>query len=239
MLKDFTRRDLKADVEIREDSGKKTIYGLIPYNSRSQYMGFYEYIAPTAFNKTLADGSDVRALMNHDSDKLLGRVKNGSLRLHSEEDGLHIECDLPDTSYARDVYELIKAGYNNGLSFGMRIIQQDYGTEKEGDLEVTTHTLKEVRLYEVSFAVSFPAYEATNSEARSLRGIDLDNFRDVLAKEEITEGDKDALREIITKLEGIIKPEEPSTTPAEDLTRADAEVENQLDSILERLNKIN
>ena len=103
--KNIQTREFKAtEVQIRElEDGKKVIEGLIPYNQRSEWMGFYEYITPTAFNKTLADGADVRAFMNHDTNKLLGRVKNNSLRLRSDEDGLHIECELPDTEYARDV----------------------------------------------------------------------------------------------------------------------------------------
>lgn len=239
-MKDILKRELRTPVEIREnEEGKRTIVGFIPYNSRSEYMGFYEYISNTAFNKTLADGADVRALQNHDSSKLLGRVKNGSLRLRSEDDGLHIECDLPNTSYAEDCYNLIRGGYNNGLSFGFSIINEDYGTEKEGEIEVETHTLREVRLYEVSFCVSFPAYEATNSTARELRGIDFEKLSSVLSKKELTEDDNVVLREYITRLEGIIKPESPSITEAENITSADEERENQLaKDFLARLNAI-
>ena len=104
-MKDIQRRELKiTDVTTREaENGKRMIEGMIPYNQRSEYMGFYEFITPSAFNKTIADGADVRAFQNHDTTRLLGRVKNGSLRLRSDEFGLHIECDLPDTSYGEDV----------------------------------------------------------------------------------------------------------------------------------------
>ena len=131
-MKDIKTRELKVnDLQIRElEDGRRVIDGMIPYNQRSEWMGFYEYITPTAFNKTIADGSDVRALWNHDTNMLLGRVKNGSLRLRSEEDGLHIECDLPKTSYAEDVYNLIREGYNNGLSFGFSTIKDEWGEEE-------------------------------------------------------------------------------------------------------------
>ena len=181
-MKDIKTREIKtSDLQIREaGDGKRVIEGLIPYNSRSEWMGFYEYITPSAFTKTLKDGADVRALWNHDTTKLLGRVKNGSLRLRSEEDGLHIECDLPDTSYAEDVYNLIRGGYNNGLSFGFSIIQERCELEEEEGRSVEVHYLLETRLFEVSFCVSFPAYEATESEARSLRSI-LDDIKQAFA----------------------------------------------------------
>lgn len=243
--RDIIRRDLKVSAaNIRElEDGKKTILGFIPYNSRSEYMGFYECITPTAFNKTLADGADVRALMNHDSNKLLGRVKNGTLRLESQEDGLHIECDLPDTSYARDVYQLIKEGYNTGLSFGFSIIQEDVHIERDdkGMTDVEVHYLREVKLYEVSFAVTFPAYEETNSQARSLLDIDDKELED-LGDKELTDEEIERLCKIKKRIDEIIpddKKEKPAPvdedTSAEEDSTEDDEEERQLDEILEEI----
>ena len=91
MNKKRENRNLKSCVEIRELEGKRTITGLIPFNKLSEDMGFREEIAPSAFNKTIADHFDVRALMGHDCNKLLGRVKNSSLRLWTDTEGLRIE----------------------------------------------------------------------------------------------------------------------------------------------------
>ena len=59
------------NVETRIDSnqeGKEMVVGHASvYNSRSEFMGFYEYIAPGAFTQELIDNSDVRALINHDA----------------------------------------------------------------------------------------------------------------------------------------------------------------------------
>lgn len=233
MNKNIQTRELKATgVTLREAEGKRTIEGLIPYNSRSEDMGFYEYIAPTAFNKTLADGADVRALMNHDSNKLLGRVKNGSLRLRSEEDGLHIECDLPETSYAEDAYKLIRDGYNNGLSFGFITIK-DVWEEKEEDGETrTVCTLIEVRLLEVSFCVSFPAYEATDSNARNVRSI-LDDLK-AIRLEDLSAEDAQALD---TTLRGLLEQKHDATdsTEAAESTSAAAQFDKQLDEFIASL----
>lgn len=231
-MKDVQKRELKAsDVQIRElEDGRKTIVGLIPYNQRSEWMGFYEYITPSAFSKTLSDGADVRALMGHDNNKLIGRVKNGSLRLSSDEFGLHIECDLPDTEYARDAYALIKGGYNNGLSFGFYTIQDRWEQKEEDGQMCDVCYLLEVRLLEVSFCVSFPAYEGTNSEARSVRSI-LDDIKR-LKPEEIGELNKE-MRELM--------PEEtepasaPDTEAAESTSAVEEEQARQLESFMAEL----
>ena len=234
-MKDYKTRELKAvDLKIREtEDGKKTIEGIIPFNKRSEYMGFYEYIAPSAFNKTLADGADVRALQNHDTNKLLGRVKNGSLRLRADDFGLHIECDLPDTSYGRDVYNLIQGGYNNGLSFGFTTIQDRWEVQEINGREEQVCYLLEVRLYEVSFCVTFPAYEDTNSSVRDL----MHAFKS-LHSEDLSDEDrqilKDKMRELIPEVEPV---DPPSNTPAEEITEVEKEQERQLDEFLAKLDK--
>jgi len=238
-MKDIKTRELKVnDLQIRElEDGRRVIDGMIPYNQRSEWMGFYEYITPTAFNKTIADGSDVRALWNHDTNMLLGRVKNRSLRLRSEEDGLHIECDLPKTSYAEDVYNLIREGYNNGLSFGFSTIKDEWGEEEIDGRNVPVCHLIEVRLYEVSFCVSFPAYEGTDSEARNIRSI-LNDIK-ALKPEDLSEEEKQALNTSIRELlNEEVQPAPPEDTPAADnSTGAAEEQERQLDEFLESLRK--
>lgn len=239
-MKDIQKREIKAnELQIRElENGKKVIEGLIPYNSRSEWMGWYEYIAPTAFNKTLADGADVRALWNHDTTKLLGRVKNGSLRLRSDEVGLHIECDLPDTQYARDVYNLIKEGYNNGLSFGFTVVQDRWEEqEDENGVRFPVCTLLEVRLFEVSFCVSFPAYEGTNSEARSIRSI-LDDIKKINPAE-LSEKDREEINNSLRELMPEPAPAAVGITEAAESTSADAEQEKQLDEYLAELKSMN
>ena len=236
-MKEYQKRELKAsEIQIRElEDGKRVIEGLIPYNSRSEWMGFYEYITPTAFNKTIADGADVRALWNHDTTKLLGRVKNNSLRLRSDDIGLHIECDLPQTSYAEDVYNLIRDNYNTGLSFGFSTIQDRWDEEvDETGKTVPVCHLIEVRLYEVSFCVSFPAYEATDSEARNIRSIleDLKGIKpETLSDEERQAIDK-TLRELIPEAE---EPAPVEPTPAVTNTEVESEYERQLDAFLDEL----
>ncbi|AFG37636.1 HK97 family phage prohead protease [Spirochaeta africana] len=157
---------IKQDLELREQDDKKKIIGIIPYNSRSLPMGFREIIMPTAFNKTLGDNADVKALLNHDSSKPLARVRNGSLRLRSSDDGLIFEIDVNDqVSYQRDLYESIRSGIVNGVSFGFRVIEDDV-EHKDGEV---IRKLRSVDLREISVGVTFPAYESSESYVRELR----------------------------------------------------------------------
>ena len=208
-MKNIRHIDIRTEIELREEENKpRTIVGKIPFNSRSVDMGFVEVITPTAFSKTLSDGADVKALYAHDSAKVLGRTKNGTLRLTPDADGLVCECDLPDTSYARDVYELIRRGDVTTMSFGFYPVK----VRQEIEDGKAVDYLLEVRLIEVSFAVAFPAYEATSSEAREVRGIDLNAFAIAFEKDQatLTNEDRTILENVSAQIGALI---EPSGTP--------------------------
>lgn len=212
-MKQIRHIDIRTEIELREEQDKpRTIVGKIPYNSRSVDMGFIEVITPTAFSKTISDGADVKALYAHDSAKVLGRTKNGTLRLVPDADGLICECDLPDTTYARDVYELIKRGDVTTMSFGFCPVK----VRQEIEDGKAVDYLQEVRLIEVSFAVAFPAYEATNSEAREVRGIDLNAFALAFGKDQstLTNEDRTILENVSSQINALIEPSKAPDTPA-------------------------
>lgn len=225
MKKQTRQIDISTTVELREENGKQTIVGIIPFDSRSVRIGWFtEVITETAFAKTLSDGADVKALYAHDTAKILGRTKNGTLRLSvgmmGEVKGLICECDLSDTSFAKDAYALIKRNDVNTMSFGFDVIKERI--EMENGEEV--RYLLEVKLYEVSFAVAFPAYEATNSEARELRGIDLDQLETILEKDppSFTAEDRSALANVNKTISALIEPSvKPDTVAVRDTTAAD------------------
>ena len=59
------------------------------------------------------DVSDVKCLINHDFNYVIGRTQAETLTLKLDDKGLYFKCLLPNTSYARDIYENIKAGNVN------------------------------------------------------------------------------------------------------------------------------
>jgi hypothetical protein len=218
MKKQLRKLDYQSEVTIREatESEPRKLVGLIPYNKPSVDMGFIEIITPTAFDKTLSDRADVKALVSHDSSKVLGSVKAGTLRLTSTPDGLLAEVDLPNTTFANDVWETVRRGDVTTMSFSFYPINER--TEIQNGKEV--YYLTEVRLLEVSFAVAWPAYEDTTSMARAVRGVDIDKLETVLAKETIETDDLAVVRDTIGKLRALLEPGEQPTTKAAESTLA-------------------
>lgn len=127
--------------------------------------GFKERIKPGAFRSATTGGTDVRALVDHDNAKLLGRTGNGTLRISEDNVGLRVEIDLPDgVSYADDVRSLVKRGDIKGMSFGFRVPTGGQRFTKEGGQ--TVRELTEVTLKEVT-VTSIPAYGDTSVFVRS------------------------------------------------------------------------
>jgi HK97 family phage prohead protease len=119
-----------------------------------------ERIAPGSFRRTLRD-ADVRALLNHDPNYVLGRNKAGTLEMREDKHGLAVEIEPPDSQWARDLMVSMKRGDISQMSFGFLPVKW---TEDRGDL--LDLTLEEVRLFDVS-VVTFPAYPQTEAWARS------------------------------------------------------------------------
>lgn len=210
---------------VNSDDGIKKLVGKIPYNSRSYDLGgFFEVISPTAFNKTLSDNADVKLLFNHDSSKILARVKNNTLILRNTDDGLEFEATLNNTTFANDVYENIRTGNVNTLSFGFNVINDEWRTEEGNEVRI----LKEVKLIEISAAVAFPSYPNTSSEAR---GINIEKLGSVLTKEELKEDDYLIIDITIRELEKLIpnKEEENKEAVIEKAGEEPLERDNTLD----------
>ncbi len=157
------RRALAVAPELRAAENGKTIKGYAAvFNDVADIGGsFREVIAPGAFKETI--GGDIRALVDHDTGRVIGRSKSGTLRLSEDDHGLAVEIDLPDTSDGRDLAHLLERGDISGMSFGFRVTHDEWDETKD----IPTRTIRAVELFEVS-AVAFPAYEGTELALRSL-----------------------------------------------------------------------
>lgn len=155
------RRALTAPLEVRASDTGRTIAGYAAvFNSETDIGGFFrEKIAPGAFGPSLK--ADVRALFDHDSSKVLGRTKAGTLKLSEDDHGLKAEIDLPDTQTARDLAASMERGDIDGMSFGFRVTKQEWDETSDPPLR----TILEVELFEVS-VVTFPAYADTEIALR-------------------------------------------------------------------------
>ena len=157
---------VKEQREFRMENAEyegKTVRGYAAvYNSDSEWMGgFYEQIATGAFDDVL--DNDVRAYFNHDENLLLGRVSSGTLRIGTDKRGLYYEVDLPNTTYANDLVELMKRGDVNQSSFAF-LIDQERWEQRDGK---TYRIIEKVsRLLDVS-PVAQPAYPDATSELKT------------------------------------------------------------------------
>lgn len=147
--REYRKFDVEQKIKGRVVEGHAAVFGDIAD------MGVYkETIQPGAFKETLTK-DDIRALINHDSNLVLGRTKSGTLELVEDDRGLFFSINLPDTQYANDLLTLIERGDVNQCSFGFELEDEEW--REEGKLRV----IKKVKLFDVSIC-TFPAYEATS-----------------------------------------------------------------------------
>jgi HK97 family phage prohead protease len=209
----ITFKNIEIRSELKED--KKCLIGIIPYDSRSvPIWGVTEIIDKSAFNKTLNDKNEVRALWNHNDNFILGNTKSETLSLENTDSGLICRCELPNTTYANDLYEIIDRGDVRTMSFGFT--PNKWEDSNNGKLR----TLKEVQLHEVSFGVTFPAYQETTSLSfmRGLekRNINLEQLNATLEKDNLEDDDKIIIKNTIDNLSKLIEvKEEPKKETVE------------------------
>jgi HK97 family phage prohead protease len=145
--------------------------------------GFVERINPGAFTRSLQSDRDVKCLVNHSADRILGRRQNQTLSLDEDSKGLHFRCLLPDTSDGRDVAALLKRGDISDCSFAFAVdddgedwtdedrsslfLDDDEDEDEDRSLRVKVRTLRSVRLFDVSVVTS-PAYPKTSVGLNSL-----------------------------------------------------------------------
>ena len=127
---------------------------------------FDEVVDARAFDNT--DMSDVIMQYDHEG-RVFARMSNNTLTVTPDEKGLLIEADLGGTELGRQLFEEIRGGYTNKMSFGFTVDGEEIRDTKTPDGKaLTVRTITSVRkLYDVS-AVSLPANDATSISVRTL-----------------------------------------------------------------------
>jgi len=152
------QRTIDVNVDTLDTRGR-TVHGYAAiYDTLSEDLGGYrEKIATGAFADVLED--DVRALLNHDPNEVLGRTKSGTLRLFDEQRGLRFELDLPDSPLGENMRSAVRRGDLDGASFRFEVGDETW----DGDVR-TVKTVKALR--DVTLA-TYPAYPAASVELRT------------------------------------------------------------------------
>jgi uncharacterized protein len=162
------REMVTEGMEVREaENGTRTISGyVVKWEMKSHPMGYWrrfkEQFKKGAFADSLTQ-DDQRALWSHDTSQVLGRTKNGTLRLFEDEVGLRFELDLPNTTLGNDAYETIKRGDVDGVSFGFQMQKEEWD---ESDPDNIIRSITKAKLLEIS-PVAFPYYPDSQVSARS------------------------------------------------------------------------
>lgn len=175
------RRFHSAKVQLRSSTNPESIATLTGYAALFSYpgnqhlsedlRGFRERIDRQAFERSLRNGDEVHATINHDASLLIGKTSNKTLRLSTDYNGLFMSVDLPNTSYARDLVNLVTAGYMSQQSFAFTVDDDQWSDEPDPenqDHSIRIRTLKSVRLADTS-VVSAPAYLDTSVKISSIQ----------------------------------------------------------------------
>lgn len=173
--KPLEQRSYNFEVRAEETEAGNIITGRpIVYNSRTDLGWFDEIIEPGALNNT--DLTDVRFLVNHDTSKIpLARSRrnngNSTMQLTTDNDGLGIRVtlDTENNSEARALYSAVQRGDISGMSFMFGIRDEEW---ENLDSDHPTRHIKDISTVVEVSAVTFPAYESTEINARSKEALE-------------------------------------------------------------------
>ncbi len=189
--KELERRSYTCEVRAETGAAGNVITGRpIVIGSRTDLGWFDEVIEPGALDKT--DLTDVRFLVNHDLSRIpLARSRrnngNSTMQLVVDPQGLQIfaTLDTENNADARALWSAVSRSDISGMSFAFSIDGESWD-DLESD-HPTRHITKIGSVVEVS-AVTFPAYNATEINARSKEALEnarheLENARQQRAQE--------------------------------------------------------
>lgn len=175
MEKELIQRSYNFEIRAEESDKGKIITGRpIVYDSKTDLGFFDEIIERGALKNT--DLTDVRFLVNHDISKIplaRSRRNNGNSTMHLtvDDDGMSIRVtlDTENNSEARALYSAVQRGDLSGMSFMFSIDGEEW---EDMDTDHPTRRIKNIgTVVEVS-AVTFPAYDATEINARSKEALE-------------------------------------------------------------------
>ena len=138
-----------------------------------------------------ADMSDVIMQYDHRG-HVFARIRNNTLNVRTDETGLFISADLGGTEIGRQLYQEIKGGYTDKMSFAFTVTDEKVDRQMVDNKRVIKRLITKIgKLYDVS-AVSVPANDGTSISARS--------FCDGIIKEELEETQRKLAEERTRKL---------------------------------------
>ena len=157
--------------ESRTIEGDAIVFGQesVVLFDKSKKRRFIEVIQPGAVTQELLERSDVKALLEHNAQRMLARSYNGkgTLTLTVDAHGVKYIFDAPATPDGDYSVEMVKRGDLFGSSFAYATSEKNVRYEKRADGMLMRYVNKIDWIGDVSI-VSDPAYMGTDVSVRSL-----------------------------------------------------------------------
>lgn len=172
--------EFRESIEVRavDEAGKMIIEGIVNnVGEFSKTLGgvFREKILPGVFERAISkaneENRDIFLLHQHDATSLpLASVISGTLEIteDTKTNQLTLRAELPETTFAKDIYELVKSNVLRDFSFGF---SKPVSTWKMGTDNIRERTISSIDLREISI-VKTGAYNGTEVFARALEEIE-------------------------------------------------------------------
>lgn len=165
-LREYRTMILRAlDPEIEETEEKRVEGYASTFNEpytlyEDDWIVYREQVAPDAFDN--ADMSDVIMQYDH-AGRVFARISNGTLSVDADDKGLLVNADLGGTELGRQLYDEIRGGYTDKMSFGFTVAtDEELRSDREDGRRDILRTITGIaKLYDVS-AVSIPANDGTS-----------------------------------------------------------------------------
>lgn len=157
----------QTEIRTEQHGGNTYLVGrCASYNVLSSDLGgWFERIKPGTFTRVLREKQDVRHLVNHNADLVLGRTAAGTTVLTEDTRGLSFRTKLGNRSYENDLAESVARGDVNECSFGFIARKSNWVNEPDPANPKQTRCVRElsdVDLFDIS-TVTFPAYPQTDT----------------------------------------------------------------------------
>lgn len=200
--------EYRFDDTSNPDSRTVEGYGSV-FETPSADLGFIETISRSAITEDTIKNSDVFAMLNHDTDKILARSRygEGSLELSLDEKGLHYRFEAPKTNLGDELLEHLNRREITSSSFAFTVAE-DIWEKRDGQIYRTITKID--RIYDVS-PVFEPAYPAAECHHRNLPS----EYEEELKKLEIRMEEKPIEKPI----------EKPMEDPKDELTKDENRME--------------
>lgn len=185
------------NLEIRSFGGdaapiisERTIEGYaIVFNQWSEIMYdpegkrfFREKISQSAVTDELINRSDIKALVEHNRERLLARYNKGkgTLVLTIDEHGLRYKFEAPNTDDGNYAVEMVSRGDINGSSFAFSAIKGKDDVWVKGDDRIFERTINNIRFLSDVTITTDPAYSQTEVNVRSLEEMEKPEKKEVV-----------------------------------------------------------